>query len=57
MKVKGLIKRLQLIEDQNQEIYIASDAEGNGFHSIDEVAEIDNTIVIWPNHDDIEIGE
>lgn len=59
MKVKGLIKRLQTIADQDKEIYMASDAEGNTFHDIDEVTDTqEHTVIIWPNHNNIEyLGE
>lgn len=58
MTIKGLIERLEILKQQHgqdTEVWIASDAEGNGVEEIDEVtAEVEITeapspvIVIWP---------
>jgi len=50
MRVKKLISLLEAI-DGNEEVIIASDAEGNSFHGVYEVVEIDGKLVIWPNDD------
>jgi len=38
MMIKELIQQLQAYKNQNQDIYIASDEEGNSFMEIEEVA-------------------
>lgn len=53
MTVKQLIARLKEL-DGNDEIIMASDAEGNSFHNIDEVAHFSATgtqACIFPKHD------
>lgn len=57
MLVKDLLKKLKTLP-QDKPIYLAIDAEGNGFSNIDEVAPTDdtmNTFVVWPKHDDVEL--
>ena len=40
------------------QIFMASDAEGNSFHPIDEIAAVHEdpaaNLVIWPQHEDLE---
>jgi len=59
MNIQELIDKLSAIEDKNIEILMSSDAEGNGFHSIESIlptgTKEPRRYVIWPQHDDIEI--
>jgi hypothetical protein len=49
MKIKELISLLKQI-DENKQVYLASDEEGNSFSTINEesIAEDDKYIIIYP---------
>jgi hypothetical protein len=57
MKVKDLLNFFNE-EDLEKEVFMSSDAEGNSYHDIDEIcASEDGSLIIFPAHEGIEIGE
>lgn len=59
MKIKELITKLQK-ENQEAEVYLSSDAEGNSFSLADEGLFVNikaNALVIYPIHSTVELSE
>jgi hypothetical protein len=48
----NIAKFLEAVKDSDPktEIILASDAEGNDFHLLDNVEVADNVIYLWPEH-------
>ena len=58
MQVKELMALLKGLP-QDTEVWMASDAEGNSFHHVEDVESGggDNmALIIWPSHEDIDVG-
>lgn len=55
MKVKELIKELNTIKDKNKRIVLSSDAEGNNYAFIDRLLERDTELILYPEHENLDI--
>ena len=53
MKVKELILKLNEL-NQDSEIVMSSDAEGNNYANIEKISEDAEVIIIYPKHEDLE---
>jgi len=56
MKVKELLKELRK-EDQEAELYLSSDSEGNAILHVDELVMLDGHLVIYPTDEFIEYDD
>jgi len=50
MTIKDVIEKLQAYQSPEQQVLIARDEEGNGYHDIGEIAWDNSMITIYPNN-------